>query len=208
MKKILLLGTVCALTVSGYAQGLISINGSGTHVISVNNGTSTITMPATAGAYIFDVLQYIGVGAPTVNSSLDLTSTSWIDTTVLGGTGTGPKAGQVTGALTATAANWANGLTAYDIVVGWSSTEGTTWAQISAAITGNNWANVGPSATSVFGYSLTGQTTSATSPANGASVWSGISGGFVLQQVAVPEPATIALAGLGGLSLLALRRKK
>jgi hypothetical protein len=36
----------------------------------------------------------------------------------------------------------------------------------------------------------------------------GITQGFTLFAVPVPEPATMALAGLGGLSLLLFRRRK
>jgi hypothetical protein len=121
----------------------------------------------------------------------------------------------------AAANNWAGptgpdyttGTIDYYLVVGWSSNEGNNWLTVSNRLaTGTMIAG----ASSWFGTSLVtfnyngggagGQPT--------VSVWGdstgllngGLASGFYL--LPIPEPSTIVLAGLGGLSLLLFRRRK
>jgi len=212
MKKTLTICAAAALSLSAFGQGNISINDTVGVKISVN-GVQMAQTPASG--WIFDLLVYNGVGAPTVNSATDLTGASWLDSGVYGSNGTsGPRAGTVLGSTSTStsAGNWNTpGTSAYFVVVGWSATEaGNAWATIKANILGTTgWADT--SAAGVFGYStLIGNIASATPPANGTSAWGtgGVTTGFNLAGVApAPEPGTMALAALGGASLLLFRRR-
>lgn len=95
----------------------------------------------------------------------------------------------------------------YFEIVGWSSSLGTTWSSIQSQLN-NNW-----SAGGFFGTSTVGQATSGVPPLGTPASLFGTGTGqvapFTMYTVTpVPEPTTLALAGLGGLSLLLLRRRK
>ncbi len=113
------------------------------------------------------------------------------------------------------------GPTDYYTIVGWSSTVGASWAQVLGELQGGsltggeigawfgqtgvafNEAGGGPStlpAVSVFGTSSTSGSGLA------GSGLPAVAGSLVLNPI--PEPATLALAGLGGISMLFLRRRK
>jgi hypothetical protein len=116
-------------------------------------------------------------------------------------------AGSVTGL--GTAAGFSSGLTpgiSYsDMVVGWSASLGTTWDQILPQVETGNWLTQG-----YFGYSNVGTITPNAYPAPGASIFgpTGIQSGQTILYYVEPEPATLALLGLGSLSMLLLRRRK
>jgi hypothetical protein len=131
------------------------------------------------------------------------------------------------GALGGAVATWANGGASATsdtqgtelqfLLVGWSANLGTSWTTVSGELagswSGNSLANQFFGVSQMgFGYSGGGQT-----PASlAASLFGvttampgGLSQGFSLFEVIpVPEPSTMALAGLGGLSLLLFRRRK
>jgi hypothetical protein len=177
----------------------------------------------------YELLTSSGLSAaPTSLSQFTGTlSTAWLDTglgmtnrtanngtmAVLGASGTGVP----------TTGNWASGSTQNAIIVGWSANLGSTWAAALANL--NNWAVAQGSivGTAWFGISTSvavGVTPTTANPGTtiiGPGVSSEIDGStatghpVVLQQLALsstPEPTTVALAGLGGLALLGLRRRK
>jgi hypothetical protein len=99
-------------------------------------------------------------------------------------------------------------------LVGWSTNLGTSYATVLSEL--QNWTTVGSSitGTAFFGVSTAASLTTTANAADGATVFS--TGGIYnptanpleLYALAVPEPGTMALAALGGASLLLFRRKK
>lgn len=111
--------------------------------------------------------------------------------------------------------NWANGTTESIMVVGWSGNLGSTWGAVSNMLA--NWSTLGSEVVgnAFFGESATGFVNPGT--VNPGPVIFGVGSGLIsnpsgspmnLYLLPVPEPTTIALAGLGGLSLLLFRRRK
>ena len=103
------------------------------------------------------------------------------------------------------------------LLVGWSANLGTSWATVSGLLN-NGFAGWSiPNAffgVSQMGWGWSGGGGTPATPAvslfgSSASMPGGIPvTPFTLFQVNVPEPSTIALAGLGGLAMLMLRRRK
>jgi hypothetical protein len=128
-------------------------------------------------------------------------------------------AGTVNGASgTGVQVNWANGTTQSVVLVGWSANLGTSWVTVSNELA--NWSTLG---STIVGEAFFGETTigsinpTAASPgdtiflsssaplATGTPIFSLNTPMYLLP---VPEPATMALAGLGGLGLLLFRRRR
>jgi len=122
----------------------------------------------------------------------------------------------LTSSWTAPQASFTDGTGTEDsyVLVGWSGNEGSSWSQVLAELQSGNWLTVGGSfGASVFGAGYTGGGPDSIPAPSIFGVSSGEPNGLpasplTLDSVGVPEPTTIALAGLGGLSLLAFRRKK
>jgi len=151
----------------------------------------------------------------------------WTDSGVSGASGSINNGGEVTAlAGGVTAANWAAPGSTYQtsdyyMIVGWSSNEGTTWGSLSNSIAGGNFAVTG--AGSWFGETAVAFNSAGggTTPQQVVNLWlpstatgitgSGLNGAnpqLILTPIITPEPTTLALAGLGGLSMLFLRRRK
>jgi hypothetical protein len=118
---------------------------------------------------------------------------------------------------TANTVPWAAGSTQSVIVVGWSANLGATWGIVSNLLATTTFAATLAGANGFFGESTLGYINPNTSPAPGpqlfysAATANGLpiySLGTQLYLLPVPEPATLALAGLGGLSLLLFRRQR
>jgi len=150
---------------------------------------------------------------------------AWSDTG-LGSTNssaTGGKTIQANSSTLAQVNNWPANTTQAILLVGWSANMGSSWATVLTDL--QNWgqdggAYVGANA-AYFGTSSVGSGVLAVASTGTANQVIGNSGGSeiynpaanpmqlnVLAVNSVPEPATFALAAIGGASLLLFRRKK
>jgi len=223
MKKLIVLSGIVASAYGVLAQGTVSFvnTSSPTTKISVNSapgGPATGLAPAIAGGFYYELF-YSASGATAVGGASGalipgatslpefVTSDSnWADTTLIA-----PSiatAGRLTGTLNATV-NQINGTSSQSVIIGWSANIGTTVSALEAFLAApaqfvnGTQTFVGESEVGTIAYG----STSGVPPAGNAL--SATLPGFVLGEVAAtPEPTTIALGVMGGLSLLALRRKK
>jgi hypothetical protein len=237
MKK-LALTTVCALFVTGaaFAQGNVNWSGpSFSFFTAQTNSTTYSTFSKQSGGlttgggvvgnvsgntavvgqgYYFELL-YLAAGtqqaAPTTVAGLQ----AWSDTG-LGATNNGNVSGRaavINGNVGTTVNAFTPGTSVNVVMVGWSANLGTSWSTVEGELVSGNYA----AGADYFGVSSTGfidPSTAATSP--GATIFGGGAGQLsstltqlnLLNPSVIPEPGTMALAGLGGLSLLAFRRKK
>jgi len=192
MKKIAAILCLSALATGAFAQGVVNFaNLASTPVTAtINNQTASIAGSGTA-TYYFALL--------------------------IGDSATGPFTFANTYATNSTAAGrfvrnnvqvpgWAAGATKFYEIAGWESSLGATF--------NSAWLTTAPSG--LFGVSGIGSgTAGGTDPVSGQSFptlplfggGSGIQSGFNLGG-AVPEPTSMALAGLGAAALLAFRRRK
>ena len=95
--------------------------------------------------------------------------------------------------------------TYFMMVVGWSASVGTSWAQVSADFADNfaGWLNGGEAGYSTISTIVPGSVEPA------ASIFGNLTpGAVILYALPIPEPTTLALAAFGGLSMLLLRRRK
>ncbi len=112
---------------------------------------------------------------------------------------------------------WANGTYMNIVLVGWSANLGSTWSAVVPyliASAGGTNSTVGFFGESVIGYitpnlgSAGAALFNATATVNGQPISNSSASPAYLYSLPVPEPATMALAGLGGLALLLIRRRK
>ncbi|GEM_PF-1070332 len=131
------------------------------------------------------------------------------------------------GANGGSSAAWANGTTNYMVEVGWSANLGGTWAVVSnelATFSQSQWSALLGNTNGFFGASVVGWLNPGSSSIGAPGVFgggspsaaglpisdpaSGGNGPVILYLIPTPEPGTMALAGLSGLSLLLFRRRK
>ena len=197
MKKILTTLALAAVTAASFAQGVVNFGNGSTTLISANGtsipGSSVSTFyfavfMAPSGTVTQDFLP-----APAFDAGL---WGSALYTTVNHATAAGRLA---TTAGSALIPGYSGGSTADFIVKGWSANAGATYAEALAAFTG------GSVPTAVFGVSRIANNI-VLSDGAGIPLPSlfGVGGNQVVgfNMTAVPEPSSMALAGLGAASLL------
>jgi len=218
MKTILTIISLSAATTLVNAQGWISFSAAASAIKTnsasyyVQTGGTSANVPTLANGGIFYYALLYSATAP--SGGLAPTNSAWLQPTLFGtstfvmatngtlstGTLQGPANGQFASSLTASTPS-------YIEVVGWSASLGSTFTQVQGELTSGNWI-----ANGFFGWDGGNLTITPTAASPGPTVIPGIygNGTLVLYSVTtpVPEPSTMALAGLGGLALLLFRRRK
>jgi len=229
MKKILSILSLGCIATGVYAQGLVSLyNLSGTlttnAVASTYAGNGFTANAGGSGKLSTTSTYYFALLIDASNPGSSPAAAGWTQAlfTPSGGTsgafvGTnynlvaggmiGPKGNQATAID-----NWGAGNTMFYEIVGWSANLGSTWSQVSGELA-DGWANIpgyNGANNYFFGVSSVASGASGTPPSGTPLSLFGGTGGFALSEVgvAVPEPTSMALAALGGASLLLFRRKK
>lgn len=220
-KTIITIAAVVSGLVAAQAQGLVHFNNSNATLMSTNSAVGGAATGVTTGTFYYAL--FAAASGTTVGGSTAavIPTSSGIGTYVWDASNAGSWTEVALGLNTATAGRFAsttadsnantalNGLaagTAYAmLVVGWSSSLGSTLSAMEAALASG-------SASGYVGESIVGTIT----PGNGTSIPSSavfgtgapFINGFTLGATPIPEPGTLALAALGGASLLLFRRKK
>jgi hypothetical protein len=211
MKKLLVTTAATLMTVAVFAQGTVYFSNNAFEKISsgaLGSASSTwATMPATAGLLNFGLFYGTGAAQPATLSFLGVVGQNSATTPglIVNASGNSITALPIPGTTPGQADVWVQ-------IAGWTATFGTNWAgaKASAQTTqGDYW---GESAV-VNAAKTAGGLGPTTGP--GAIIWqtatgtdpTKIAGGFALFTI-VPEPSTMALAGLGFAAMLIFRRRK
>jgi len=194
MKKLAAILCLSALSTGAFAQGLINFFNSGTSLVSSGaNAQSATAIPATAGAFYFGLLTS-AVGANNFTFANVLGTNQAV-------------VGRFTGGANIQVAGWAAGTSKDFEVAGWSANLGSTFNP--------SWLaqNPGNGTTTFFGVSALGTGQSGGFNGTGTlpnlNIFGGTTGiqtGFALVG-GVPEPSSMALAGLGAAARLIFRRR-
>jgi PEP-CTERM motif-containing protein len=217
MKKLLSLTALFATVVCCFGQGQISWNNSATTLIRIsdNLGLTSVPLPpntaSTPNPFYFAIF-VAASGTPAPASSISdqtvgLHDPNWQFAGAYAGNSTAAAgAGRLQNPGQPNIAGYPGGSTINFIVRGWSANMGTTWNQVVSFIDANPNAPGTAYGTSVMAVnSILG---GSGSPLPIPSAW-GLSASQIpgLTLYAVPEPSTLALAGLGVAALLGLRRR-
>jgi len=197
MKKLAAILCLSALTTGAFAQGLVQFaNGVGSLISSRPSpgATATTLGAAPVGSYYYGLLTSATAAGPFTFAGVYATNTA-------AGSKLGPPTYQPA------VGGWAAGSTMFFEVAGWSASEGATW--------NNGWlVNNAPNnsfnwASGFFGLSGIASGVATASPAPAFPLFGGTAlSGFTMDVVPVPEPTSMALAGLGAAALLIFRRRK
>lgn len=237
MKKLLLTSALSfAVTGAAFAQGSVSWTISPAAFTVQTNATVASTFapgilpaggtigvtatPANGGNFYYALLMtaYTGSQLAQPTTVAQLNAAGWSASGLIATNATSAGRVQVIGGATQVVVpGWLVGQTNSIMMAGWSANLGNNWGAVSTLL--SNWATqsgtvVGPA---FFGTSATGYV--APNNANpGVTLFAAAAGAQGLpifslntqlnQLALVPEPGTLALAALGGASLLLFRRKK
>jgi len=234
MKKLIATLACVVAAVSSHAQGWIVFNNLGNTLISTNSvqgGAATGRIAAPTSATFYFALFSSASLATTVSGSATAVSgvgnyafndSNWTFVNPTTGSGyLGPAIGTNTaaGKFSSIVADPANsqqtavGSSAAQtfVILGWSGNIGSTLASVENWYNGGNPLTAGFIGESLVGGSVTPSVGGTSATASIMGTTAGLIPGFnlgLITPVAGPEPTTMALAGLGGLALLGLRRKK
>jgi hypothetical protein len=202
MKKLAAILCLTALTTGAFGQGLVKFANSSTSLVSFNG--AVMPASATPGYYFALLSAPLGTTDPTLFAFAGVYATN--STSAAGRLQGGSLLGVTTDST------WAPATTRAFLVAGWSADNGNVWNP--------NWMHAGTiggvagTPGGYFGFSSiaegraggTDPVTQQNYPALALFSGTTIAAGFNL--VPVPEPTTMALAGLGAAALLIFRRRK
>lgn len=200
MKKLITTLCLTALVTGAFAQGLVKFSNSATTLVT--DSVLGSTTPAGAGQYFYGVFTAPeGTTDPFAFTFSGTYATNSVAGRFQGGLNTGIA---VTG--------WAAGDTKSYFVAGWNAGMGHDYKPLWLEELLNNAAGD----SGVFGISAIGVGVAGGTDPLGNSLPAlvlfgaspSIATGFSLQPIPVPEPTTMALAGLGAAALLIFRRRK
>jgi hypothetical protein len=202
MKKLAAILCLSALTTGAFAQGTINFQNSGQTLVTatINGNTAAIGNSTSGSTFYFGLLISPSTGAA------NFTFTGLYATNTAATTG-----GRLGGGNGIPVPGWGGGVVMNYELVGWSSTAGhdfnTAWV--------NADGSVGNRPQDLFGISSIGTGAAGGLDAGGNALptynlfgGNGITSGFNLTGATVPEPTSMALAGLGAAALLIFRRRK
>lgn len=186
---------------------------------TLNNTAANNTALGYNGYYYELLTSATASAAPTTTAGLGAWSDTGLSATNSFSTAFG-RVIQVAGSADTAVNNWPVGNTQAILMVGWSANLGTTWATVLNEL--NNWstyagtfvgANAAYFGVSAFGSGVQAVASSVTGNqvigAGAGEIYNPSTSPMVMNQLySVPEPGTLALAALGGASLLLFRRKK
>lgn len=213
-----------------FAQGYVTLGNASSLLFSTNsaawshpgqaqaNGASAAAGDYAVGTTTYLFAALVSTFGSSVTTDTNVLDGAWTFTGLITSNSQAGVAGRIAaqsgvGPMT----GWGIGTTQNVVVVGWTANLATTWVGISNIMAGIAAGGNAPGA-GFFGVSNPGFLASASSAGPFPVIWSTIgpqpygtpiSTGLMLYSVVpIPEPATLALAGLGGLSLLLFRRQR
>jgi len=230
MKKLLTTLCIGALACAAYSQGTVNFANNASTLVSTNaayTGGGTGTTATNLGGFSYALFTAAST-VTTAGSALDLLTPTWTFTTLTAANTATASGGRLNGgAGVVVPTGWPAGVTNSFLVAGWSSNLGT-WANVQSLITGGSFATSGGSRYQVAGNPAAGSFLGISAVSFGASgggtaalpsfslfgstptaQGTPLNTGFALfPVVAVPEPSSFALAGLGAAALMIFRRRK
>lgn len=198
MKKLAAILCLSALTTGAFAQGLVNFFNNTTTLVSSSESGSPQAINGTAGQWYFGLLTAAaGTTDPTKFTFAGAYATNQA------------VAGRFFGGAGVKVAGWAAGASMAYEIAGWSSSLGPTFNSAWLTMTANQFSSVGVFGLSGIGTGAAGGATgTGTLPNYNLFGGTGLTSGFNLSPVGVPEPTSMALAGLGAAALLIFRRRK
>jgi len=179
-----------------------------------STGSGAVGSTATSATGFYYALLYAAYSGSQAAKPTSLTalSTVWTATGLTANNSTATAGRLIVSGTTGTSVTvpWATGVTNSVMLVGWSANLGTTWSSALSSLNSLSFSGPGYFGMSNTGYLAAGGADPGTTVFATAGTLHGLpinSLNTQLYLVPVPEPSTIALAGLGGLGLLALRRR-